>query len=301
MSTLKRKIEVFREYARYFGVVEAVAVSLSVLFGSSFDGLKKRVILDYLKRNYSTTLSRYKNTSYPKDVIPDDAPVWTFWAQGEESMPDMVVKCIELIRRHANDRKVYVLDMKNVKDYVSIDEGIYSMLHQGQISFQHFSDIVRCSLLSKYGGFWIDACVFLTGDLPHVDNCFYSVHTMLPRMPFSNKWLIGFHASTSGNPLHLYLLDILTEYHLRKKPPIDYLLMDYALLLAYENIPSIKRMIDEGIFECTDFAFTAKNINNVLSATEMNSALRNNIVMRASYKWKAPQNKEALYWKLFDV
>ena len=34
------------------------------------------------------------------------------------------------------------------------------------MSKAHFSDLLRCILLSLYGGLWFDASVFLTGDIP---------------------------------------------------------------------------------------------------------------------------------------
>lgn len=34
------------------------------------------------------------------------------------------------------------------------------------MSKAHFADLLRCMLLSLYGGLWLDASVFLTGEIP---------------------------------------------------------------------------------------------------------------------------------------
>ena len=54
-----------------------------------------------------------------------------------------------------------LLDENNLKEYVQIDEMVYQKKNKGIIGMALFSDIIRLSLLSAYGGIWCDATLFL--------------------------------------------------------------------------------------------------------------------------------------------
>ena len=59
----------------------------------------------------------------------------------------------------------------------------------GQISVAHFSDILRCMLLSVYGGLWLDACTLLTGKLPEMLFKYdFFVYQRDPSEPYKKYW-----------------------------------------------------------------------------------------------------------------
>lgn len=90
--------------------------------------------------------------------------VWMFW-NDMGWMPKIVNRCIESVKRHV-DFTVIILTENTVQDYITIPEHVMEKYRKGIISQTHFSDILRVSLLSVYGGTWIDATVYLTGSIP---------------------------------------------------------------------------------------------------------------------------------------
>lgn len=99
-------------------------------------------------------------------TFPDDKPIiWQYWAQGMENVPPMVRICMDSVDRWAAaDFRIIRLCDDNLTDYIEFPD----WLQKPQISKTQFSDVLRCMLLSVYGGLLLDACTLLTGKLPEV-------------------------------------------------------------------------------------------------------------------------------------
>lgn len=104
-------------------------------------------------------------TEYPKDIVRKANTIWVFWYQGIERAPDIVKACIESIKENCKDYDVVILDKDNISNYYIPSQSIQQKLNDGRMSLTHFSDILRMNLLNSYGGRWIDATIFLTGDV----------------------------------------------------------------------------------------------------------------------------------------
>ena len=127
-------------------------------------------------------LSRY----LPADVASNEkkynlvAPkiIWTCWWQGEENMPPLVKRCIESIHKHCSDYELRIITTDNMADYIKLPDYIWQKHQKGYVSRAHLADILRLSLLEKYGGIWMDATIFLTAPLPEViiNSPFFSYH-----------------------------------------------------------------------------------------------------------------------------
>lgn len=301
MYLIFRKIKFIITHLWYFGIADTISMILVVIFGKPFFSLRDKTILKFLKKRFKSQVEKYKTTNYPDTNISDQAPIWTFWAQGVDSMPPIGKKCLEMVHRHSNGREVIVLDMNNFKDYIEIPDTIIKKTEQGIIKLQHFSDLVRCTLLEKFGGIWIDACILLTRDIPHIENCFFTAQIIRPGYFYSGKWVIGFQGATPHNPMHAYAKEILTRYYMTDLPLINYLLLDYMLLLAYNEIPSIKQMVDKAPKNIVDFHYTSRNRYNHISDNDFHNALSKNMILRASYKWEKAKDEDMLYWKIFNI
>lgn len=90
--------------------------------------------------------------------------IWMFW-NDLGWMPKIVRRCIESVKRHVHYR-IILLTENTFQEYVTIPEHVVEKYRKGAISHTHFSDILRVSLLSVYGGTWIDATVYLTDPIP---------------------------------------------------------------------------------------------------------------------------------------
>ncbi len=84
------------------------------------------------------------------------------WLQGEESAPPLIKACINSIRKHIPNRKIQIITESNYGNYVHLPEHILQKFREGKISYAHFSDLIRISLLCEFGGTWCDATVLCT-------------------------------------------------------------------------------------------------------------------------------------------
>lgn len=95
----------------------------------------------------------------------DGQVVWMYW-NDKRLIPKIVKRCIENVQRHV-DRNIVLLTDNTVQEYVNLPVYVWEKYRNGVITPTHFSDLVRVALLAVYGGTWIDATVYLTGDIPN--------------------------------------------------------------------------------------------------------------------------------------
>ena len=102
----------------------------------------------------------------PLKKIDGHKIIWQYWAQGFEStnMPDLVKVCLRSVELHSEGYKLFRISDKNINEYIEIPDWLRNRMTI--MSKAHFSDLLRCVVLSLYGGLWLDAAVFLSGDIP---------------------------------------------------------------------------------------------------------------------------------------
>ncbi len=125
-------------------------------------GQKHRMI--YYKRLKNRYLSK-ATSDCPWEKLPktdNKDTVFVMWLQGIENAPEIVRKCIDSQKRALPDKKFVIIDSENYREYVRLPDYVISKWEKGIIGNAHFSDLIRNELLIKYGGFWIDATVFMT-------------------------------------------------------------------------------------------------------------------------------------------
>lgn len=154
-------------YVKNFGLKQA----------SKFDEYRKDRIIwlkmceDWLIKNFSELVQEYKNVDVEfervKALSNRTNHIWVCWLQGEENMPEIVKLCINSIRMHSPAHaEVTLITGKNLDQYLEFPDYVLKKVKEGKLSLTHFLDIVRFSLLEKYGGLWMDATMFLTDDIP---------------------------------------------------------------------------------------------------------------------------------------
>lgn len=127
---------------------------------------RENIILEELKKKYSDILKQYSIYEEPQNTITSDCPIWIFWGQGEDQMPSLVRCCYQSILKNAKEHPVHLITIKNYYEYVDIPNYIIEKFNEGKITWTTFSDIIRVSLLAKWGGLWLDATIYLTQPLP---------------------------------------------------------------------------------------------------------------------------------------
>ncbi len=256
VTTLHKRIKLYKEVRErsvykpsYFSLVLWDIVRLLRL-----KFLYKRFQMNWRKGTI-TYLSKYLNSEDDFNFAKIEHKqnynevIWVSWFQGEENAPDVVQKCIKSIRRHSNGHQVILIDDINIREIIAIPNHIYEKLSSGAITKTHFSDILRVSLLSKYGGFWLDATTFVSEDIPEFifEQEFWSVKG--EKYEYGNlgslyRWSVFCMASKPGNKLMKRTMEILYAYWFHEEKNINYFIVDYVMSLLYETDDEIRRMVD---------------------------------------------------------
>ena len=172
--------------------------------------------------------------------------IWVFWYDGLNNAPPLVRKCVSIMRRQKCSDLI-VLDKYNLENYFSFDGNIKELFEKKKISIQTFSDILRCQILSRHGGFWFDATLFV------IDPCFVMEHNELSYFSIKHiesgaftkgMWSTYGNGSGKGNPLFSFIYDMFIAYYQRYDRCFDYFLTDYIWLYSYENFQWAKSLID---------------------------------------------------------
>lgn len=102
----------------------------------------------------------------PQKSLDNTQKVWQYWAQGFDSsnMPDLVKVCLNSVEKHTSGYTLIRLSDENLNEYLEIPEWLKNKM--SIMSKAHFSDLLRCVILSLYGGVWLDAAIFMTGSIP---------------------------------------------------------------------------------------------------------------------------------------
>ena len=129
-------------------------------------GLTRTGLLRKMEAFVPVAAARPPSGPAPKkaDVSPDT--IWQFWWQGESAAPSAAQACLASVRRHAGSRPVVLIDSSNVHDYLDIPNALMDKFTRKEISVVVLSDYIRVSLLSVYGGTWIDPTVWVSGEIP---------------------------------------------------------------------------------------------------------------------------------------
>jgi hypothetical protein len=92
--------------------------------------------------------------------------IWIYWGQGWEHAPNLQKTVAESWKINNPTWEIVLLTDYILKDYLS-EEAPYLFDSNKNISYQAKSDIIRLSILNKYGGVWADATMLCMQPLDH--------------------------------------------------------------------------------------------------------------------------------------
>jgi len=91
--------------------------------------------------------------------------IWTYW--NDKNIPDLVLRCLNSIKRQNKDYSVITLHEDDIPDEVykvfspeSVSQGKKKLNDVSDHYHQHLSDILRIWLLKEYGGVWLDISTY---------------------------------------------------------------------------------------------------------------------------------------------
>ena len=238
-------MKLFRQYIK--GGVLFTAISQFLLLG------KDRTALEILRlstrlKNKQKLKRRYKKKieqhvlEYSDTLVREKSnKLWVCWFQGMEEAPELVKTCFDSLRRNLTDREIILITDSNYRDYISFPKNVQEKIDLGIIQRTHLSDLLRLELLIKYGGTWIDATVFCTGNIiPKymLDSELFLFQCLKPgrdgQAAVISSWFI---TAYSNSKILLLTRELLYDYWNEHKELINYFLLHDMFQIAIEQYP----------------------------------------------------------------
>lgn len=250
MEEIKATLDIAREISLRAALVTFHAkVDIQIMNRNGFkesDRVRQRlmkkheIMLDFLERRFGSFWDNYVVMDAPESDQKLRDKIWVCWWQGLDNAPEIVKACVDSIKHNAGKYEVICITEKNYKDYVNFPEWIEEKRSRGIISRTILSDLLRLALLSNYGGIWIDSTFFCRGQCfdeymnlplwsikrPDYLHCsvacgFFANYSL--GCSYDNRWIFG------------VIRDFLYNYWKENDKLIDYLLTDYAIVLAQRH------------------------------------------------------------------
>lgn len=252
----------------------------------------------FLENKYSDIIAEYSHPKPPGELIPiADYPIWLFWWQGIDNMPSIVRGCYNRIV--ANNRNVILLTKDNFTRYVTIPNKIYEKVTHGELSYTHFSDILRLSLLAEKGGMWVDVTCFNPYEIPVAAKqmVFCSPHDNIKQRHLKDNysyfcdsggwrsWNLG--TSMKHNFIFMFCSDLIQALTINEKYLPNYFMVDLVLCYAYRKIPGVKEIIDrmpDINTRCADLFLLYFNKNRIYDENEYQKLIEKTWLFKLTYK-----------------
>ena len=234
--------------------------------------------------------------------------IWTLWMQGYENAPELVKSTIDSIRKFAelNNFQFILLEENTIEKYIVFPKLIKEKMDLGVIDYTKISDILRVSLLAKYGGTWVDATIYMKEEFDSsllLQN-YYTIKTggiedYSPNIS-NNRWK-GFFLSGNSS-LFSFTRDFFFEYYSRYDIAVDYLLIDYIFDIAYKYDEKIKNQMLELEKSNSNLFWLESHLGDKFDQKVWDNITETTKVFKTTYKLSGEikSNKNNFYSKLID-
>ena len=237
-------------------------------------------------KDFTTFLPMLEKESLPILQEPDEnfdpiptKNIFFFWWDGVDHAPSVVkMNAKNLLKLYGSDYNVIFVDKKNYSSIVKIPNTLLSLFMSQKITIQTFSDILRCCLISKLGGVWIDSTVYLPSRIDF-DTYLkkYDYFTLATKqnndfLSYKGKnslWSSFLIGAGKGNTIFKKMLKLYENYFSlhSEKPPyfiIDMFLMLLSVYNCYENCQERfgKENLISGDFSYLSNHFSSTNWEN---------------------------------------
>jgi hypothetical protein len=266
------------------------------------------LLMEGIVRQYQQEAPDMATLSQP--APGEKIPVWICWWQGIDATPDLVTLCIQSALNHLPQDLVdiHLITLENYQQYVTFPDYIVQKFNEGKISYAHLSDILRVSLLSAYGGLWLDATYYLAKDFPReilTGNVLYTLRLAAPPWEadiVQGRWSGNLILAPKGNRLCQFLLGSLYYYWRTKDTLIDYYLIDYLIALAYDNFSDIRSQIDACPYSDPHVLDLQRELNRPYEKSKFESYLEDTGIFKLNHRFtpeaQTPDGRPTLYGTL---
>ncbi len=266
---------------------------------------RHNVTREFLEKEFYEFIINYEfNTCNQKN----SKIIWTLWMQGYENAPELVKSTIDSIRKFAelNNFQFILLEENTIEKYIVFPKLIKEKMDLGVIDYTKISDILRVSLLAKYGGTWVDATIYMEEEFDSsllLQN-YYTIKTggiedYSPNIS-NNRWK-GFFLSGNSS-LFSFTRDFFFEYYSRYDIAVDYLLIDYIFDIAYKYNEKIKNQMLELEKSNPNLFWLENHLGDEFDQKVWDNITETTKVFKTTYKLseEIKSNKNNFYSKLID-
>lgn len=250
---------------------------------------RKAVLKNLTTQTEKKYLQRYLYVLHTDEPSLSPCPkiIWVCWLQGLDKAPDIVQKCFVSIQKYCADFEIKVITFDNVKQYADLPDYIWQKFYEKKISNTQFSDLLRLALLDKNGGYWIDATVFLTGNLPEkivsADFFAFYAHTYLK----NNSWFLK---ASAGDLIVSNMKNLMFEYWKYENRLMNYFLYHLFFDLMMEKNALLAQKWNETPLLYDDCYDLQIHLFTPFSETLWQKIKDENSIHKLTYKYKKDRN-----------
>ena len=205
-----------------------------------------------LSKQYKPLLVKTIEKYYAKGAVCYDQSkevpkiIWTCWLQGYKQAPVLVKRCMASQKKNFPEYDYRLLTLENFAEWVKLPKFILEKYRAGRIPNALFSDLIRLSVLKKYGGIWMDATVFCSGfghenlrsrwdKIEKNDLTLFRFFIRGQKQPVGlSNWFIA------AKPQHVVIstvFDMLLAYWRDYDCTVDYFIMHLFLDMTFKAMP----------------------------------------------------------------
>lgn len=231
---------------------------------------------------------------FPKEVSGLNLPAydtkitaWTCWWQGEEQAPDIVKVCIRSQRENLPEGvKHIIVTEKNYKDYITLPTYIIEKVNIGNITLTTLSDMIRASLLYRYGGFWMDATLMVLKPLDEkiLDYPLYTRNLPETQYCANAMWAGWFLYAKPGSRLFQFLMEGFFYYFSVYDKIKYYFMVDYIISIACNIFPEIEGQLRDIPYNNERAGELGKHLMEKFEKQKYRKYIEGTVVQKLSYK-----------------
>ena len=228
-------------------------------------------------------------------------------------MPELVKLCHARLKQviPADKAELHLITLDNYRKYVEIPAHILDKFERGSVTMTTMSDVLRFALLEKYGGYWLDATVFFTGEIPeeYFSGQFYCQRMVsntryAEREACRGNWCGFSMAGPRNSTVFRFMNAAFARWWAIYDTIIDYVLIDYLLWTGFRQVPVIHRMIDAVPDNNEDIFEMYQVLNQPYSEELYARVTKRNVMHKLTYKMdlvkQTPTGEQTLYGYLWE-
>ena len=260
----------------------------------------ERKILDKLRKKYKHCIDSYAAEPCVNSAKHSNK-IWVCWLQGMDAAPVIIQKCYKSLRHNITGREIVLLTEENYREYISFPDYIEEKIASGAITKTHLTDLMRIELLTSYGGTWIDATVFCSGEnIPEIllDSDLFMFQILKPGLSGHPTRVSSWFMTANANSDILNLTKVLLyAYWKSHSSMVSYFLLHDFIELAIESYPKewnrvIK--ISNGSAHVLQYA-----LDEVYNDTEYSAIIQGTCFHKLTYKTEYPDDPRLFVNVLF--